>query len=121
MALMVIRINSYVENDGKKQLAFYNDFSLIFRGLGGFGYKGKGLNTPIPKTPETKPDYVLKAKSFPGQAFLYRLSGDINPLHVDPNIAASQKFEKPILHGNRSIMKVWQRMESSQGLSLRSS
>lgn len=116
MALMVIRINSYVESDGKKQLAFYNDFSLIFRGLGGFGYKGKGLSTPIPKTPETKPDYVLKAKSFPGQAFLYRLSGDINPLHVDPNIAASQKFEKPILHGKSKLIKVWQHMGSQREL-----
>ena len=73
--------------------------TLILRGLGGFGFKGKGLTSPIPKIPESKPDYVLRDKSFPGQAFIYRLSGDYNPLHIDPNIAASQKFDKPIIHG----------------------
>lgn len=65
---------------------------MFFRGLGGFGYKGKGLFPVIPDLPNKKPDHVIEATTFPGQAFIYRLSGDINPLHVDPNIAATQKF-----------------------------
>lgn len=74
--------------------------TLLLRGYGGFGFKGKGVTPSIPKIPQSKPDHVIKATSFPGQAFVYRLSGDINPLHIDPNIAAIQKFEKPIIHGN---------------------
>jgi hypothetical protein len=81
-------------------LAFFNDTSLILKGSGGFGFKGKGVSKVLPKIPERKPDYVLKGTSFAGQAFLYRLSGDINPLHIDPNISAIQNFERPILHGN---------------------
>ena len=72
---------------------------MMIRGKGGFGFKGKGLFHNIPKIPEEKPDIVLNDSSFAGQAFLYRLSGDINPLHVDPNISSMQGFEKPIIHG----------------------
>ncbi len=71
----------------------------MLRRYGGFGFKGKGVTSPIPKIPESKPDHVIKATSFPGQAFIYRLSGDFNPLHIDPNISAIQNFERPIIHG----------------------
>ena len=73
--------------------------TLLLRGFGGFGFKGKGVTSNIPKVPESKPDHILQATSFPGQAFIYRLSGDYNPLHIDPNISAIQKFDKPIIHG----------------------
>lgn len=65
---------------------------MFFKGLGGFGYKGKGLFPSIPEIPKRQPDQVIKGTTFPGQAILYRLTGDINPLHIDPNIAQSQKF-----------------------------
>lgn len=78
--------------------------TFFFRGIGGFGYKGKGLFPLIPEVPKRKPDNLIEATTFPGQAFIYRLSGDINPLHIDPNIAASQKFDRPIIHGIFSII-----------------
>lgn len=76
--------------------------SIIIRGLGGFGYKGKGASKPLTKIPSRNPDKILKTSSYLTQAFIYRLSGDFNPLHVDPNIASMQNYEKPILHGNFS-------------------
>jgi acyl dehydratase len=49
--------------------------------------------------PNRKPDHKFSGETYPSQALLYRLSGDTNPLHVDPSVAAGQNFEKPILHG----------------------
>lgn len=51
------------------------------------------------KTPNRDPDITMNASSYPNQAIFYRLTGDQNPLHIDPKYAAIQKFEKPILHG----------------------
>jgi len=73
--------------------------SIIIRGMGGFGFKGKGATKPLAVVPKRNPDKVIKASSYLNQALVYRLSGDINPLHVDPNIASLQNYEKPILHG----------------------
>ena len=73
--------------------------ALIIRGMGGFCYKGAGALTALPMIPSRKPDSILKSSSYPNQALLFRLTNDINPLHVDPNIAALQNYERPIMHG----------------------
>lgn len=73
--------------------------SIIIRGMGGFGFKGNGTTKPLVTIPKRNPDKVIEASSYLNQALVYRLSGDINPLHVDPNIASLQNYEKPILHG----------------------
>ena len=75
--------------------------SIIFRGAGGFG------GEPPPKEPATverprdvPPTFIVKETTAPEQALLYRLSGDVNPLHADPEFARSVGFERgPILHG----------------------
>jgi acyl dehydratase len=66
----------------------------------------------LPAIPKRNPDHLLKAVSFPSQAWLYRLTGDINPLHVDPSISSIQNFDRPILHGKfDSLFQDWQVME----------
>ena len=49
--------------------------------------------------PDGEPDYVSEVSTKPDQALIFRLSGDYNPLHSDPNFAKAAGFEKPILHG----------------------
>lgn len=79
-------------------MVFTNLYSLFIRGIGGFGSKGKPQKA-LPSKPTRKPDHTVEEKTVPNQALIYRLSGDTNPLHVDPNMAAMGNFEKPILHG----------------------
>ncbi|KAG0696243.1 MaoC like domain-containing protein [Suillus ampliporus] len=52
---------------------------------------------PIPK--DRKPDWVVRDKTTPEQALIYRLSGDYNPLHIDPELGKAMGFGGVILHG----------------------
>ncbi|UNZ19528.1 MaoC/PaaZ C-terminal domain-containing protein [Streptomyces sp. 891-h] len=70
---------------------------LFVRGEGGFGGERgpSGRMTP----PEREPDFATELPIRENQALLYRLSGDWNPLHADPDFAQLAGFERPILHG----------------------
>ncbi|GAA5839388.1 hypothetical protein JCM11251_003965 [Rhodosporidiobolus azoricus] len=80
-----------------------NHSTVFIRGAGGFGGKktggDRGAATALNKPPSRKPDHVVEEKTLPQQAAIYRLSGDYNPLHVDPNFAKVGGFDQPILHG----------------------
>jgi acyl dehydratase len=73
--------------------------SAFMRGNGGFGGKTDGAPRPHPVPSDRPPDLVLDLATRPEQAVLYRLSGDYNPLHIDPAVARAGGFGKPILHG----------------------
>jgi len=68
------------------------------RGNGGFGGPA-GPVKRIHPLPERLPDRVVEWPTLPQAALIYRLSGDRNPLHADPDYAARAGFEKPIMHG----------------------
>ncbi|TNE58375.1 MAG: 3-alpha,7-alpha,12-alpha-trihydroxy-5-beta-cholest-24-enoyl-CoA hydratase [Alphaproteobacteria bacterium] len=72
--------------------------TLFFRGDGGFGGPSEGGPEPHP-IPDRAPDMTCELKTEPGQALLYRLNGDRNPLHSDPDFAKAAGFPRPILHG----------------------
>ncbi len=76
---------------------FTNRFSLFLRGEGGFG--GESGPPAGNEAPERDADFVVETKTLPQQALLYRLSGDKNPLHADPDFAKMGGFDTPILHG----------------------
>lgn len=71
--------------------------SVFIRGQGGFGGP-RGPGQPW-ELPSRAPDVRLVRETRPEQALIYRLSGDRNPLHVDPAFAARGGFPRPILHG----------------------
>jgi acyl dehydratase len=76
---------------------FTSRINIFVRGEGGFG-GSRGPSTVV-ATPDRDPDFTLDVPTFPTQALLYRLCGDFNPLHIDPEFAALAGFPRPILHG----------------------
>ncbi|HEY0684582.1 MAG TPA: MaoC/PaaZ C-terminal domain-containing protein [Steroidobacter sp.] len=71
----------------------------FLRGDGGFGGKSEGAPKPRPVPADRAADHSVALTNMPNQALIYRLSGDYNPLHSDPEIAAIAGFNRPILHG----------------------
>ena len=71
--------------------------SIFARGEGGFG--GERGPSSSDGAPDRAPDLEVDVPILPQQALLYRLCGDRNPLHSDPEFAAAAGFNQPILHG----------------------
>ncbi len=93
-ALVVGQSDTFHSN-GKK--LFTNIITIFARLDGGFG----GENAPpnVVEFPEREPDFAVDAAPSPSQPLVYRLSGDVFQLHVDPEFARMVGFEKPIMHG----------------------
>lgn len=82
---------------------FYNESTVFVRGAGGFGGSSKGADRGAAsrayKPPQRAPDATVKEATSEDQAAIYRLSGDRNPLHIDPEFSKVGGFDTPILHG----------------------
>jgi acyl dehydratase len=93
-ALFTIEVESGPAGDP----LFTNRFTIFARGEGGFG---GDPNSPAPgnEPPDRAPDAVAESPTMSHQALIYRLSGDKNPLHADPDFAKLGGFDTPILHG----------------------
>ncbi len=91
----IIDTRAHVSVDGTAVAT--TTFSSFVRGAGGFGgERGSGLARP---EVDGDPEHTISQSTSLQQAQLYRLSGDLNPLHVDPESAARSGFDRPILHG----------------------
>lgn len=95
-ALVVFECESSDAETG--ELRFKNRMGAFIRGAGGFGGERGPQAAPF-ELPSRKPDHEVAYETREDQALLYRLSGDMNPLHSDPDVARMAGFPKPILHG----------------------
>lgn len=72
--------------------------TVFGRAEGGFGGPRDGQPAPH-VVPARAPDLTAIIPTSPSQALLYRLTGDLNPIHIDPDAAAQAGLARPILHG----------------------
>ena len=94
-AIVVTEIKSFDES-GEELI--HNELTTVVRGAGGWGGdRGPSVESNVP--PARAADVVTEEKISENQTLLYRLSGDTNPLHVDPGFAQAFGFPRPILHG----------------------
>lgn len=101
-AVVVLRTVTHDKQTGH-ELAV-NEFTTFVLGTGRF----ESVKSPLPRSPAATaansppswpPDAVREVATTVDQAALYRLSGDYNPLHIDPEVSRRVGFERPILHG----------------------
>lgn len=95
LAMSVFTIEAFDEDD---TLITRGEVTLVLRNDGGFG-GARPPKTERITLPEREPDFETREAIPPSQALLYRLSGDYNPLHADPEFASEVGFDQPILHG----------------------
>ncbi|MEK6606182.1 MAG: MaoC/PaaZ C-terminal domain-containing protein [Myxococcota bacterium] len=84
--------------DEKGERLFDNQWQIFYRGEGGFG-GSRGPETQGGVPPAREPDFCAEQKTRATQALTYRLSGDLNPVHANPQIAQLAGFPRTILHG----------------------
>jgi acyl dehydratase len=93
---VIVNETTWVDETGEKVVTLTG--STFARGDGGFGGPTEGAPEPH-EVPSRAPDKSLDFATRPDQALLYRLNGDRNPLHSDPDVAKRAGFPRPILHG----------------------
>ncbi|CAH2089483.1 unnamed protein product [Euphydryas editha] len=95
-------VNSEVFQGGRLVLRTQQHIFVV--GQGGFGGpRACDRAVPVQPAPKRPPDALVSQRTAEDQAALYRLSGDLNPLHIDPNVATASGHPKPILHGLASL------------------
>ena len=86
-------VTAITTTDATGEELAYNEFTSFIRGAGGWG-GDRGPTSEVNVPPDRKPDAVIEEKTHPNQALLYRLSGDINPLHADPSVRVELRLRE---------------------------
>ena len=95
-ALLFVERDVVDESTGEPLAALRQ--TVFCRGDGGFGGKSASPYQLEP-LPEGSPNATVDVATHSQMALIYRLSGDLNPLHSDPDVARKAGYERPILHG----------------------
>lgn len=100
-AIIIIKVEAFDDTKDKTVPLVVQQASLFVRGAGGFGGPKTSVHLrPLAATSDKAPDLVLSFTTTVDQAALYRLTGDKNPLHIDPEFAVTAAGQSaPILHG----------------------
>lgn len=97
-ALIIMERKLYEQSSG--DLLCLQRSTAFARANGGFGGSSKPKQPPvIVQWPDRKPDFSVEIPTSTQSALLYRLSGDYNEIHADPEVAKKAGFKVPILHG----------------------
>ena len=98
----IVVIKREVKDQASGELLAEVLHGTFLRGDGGYsessGHSDPGP-PPLPAPPDSAPQMEVELATLEQQALIYRLSGDYNPLHSDPDVASAAGFAKPILHG----------------------
>ena len=99
---MATRVRRDILNAATRELLAEGWNVSVLRGDGGYS-NSKGESDPappaLPAVPQYPSDTHVELPTHQQSALLYRLTGDRNPLHADPTVAAKAGFPRPILHG----------------------
>ncbi|CDM23594.1 probable dehydrogenase [Castellaniella defragrans 65Phen] len=71
-------------------------YTIFLPGLGGWGGDRGPSAAPAADLAFTQ---ATEVATTPELAALYRLTGDLHPVHIDPEVARTNGFSRPILHG----------------------
>ena len=111
---LVVSRREVIDRDTGKRVATVQQTALC-RGDGGLG--GPNVAAPPPHAiPDRPPDLTARLPVQPQAAAIYRLSGDYNPLHIDPEFARGAGFERPVLHGLSTYGHLCRAVVKARGL-----
>ena len=92
----LVQVGMTGRHHGEEQPLFTIERGILARGDGGFGQQVGLLPEPAP-IPARKPDLTCMLEVRPEQSLLYRLSGDLNPIHADPDLARRAGLPGPVM------------------------
>ena len=95
-AVYHVRVHGALE-DGSP--LYEGNWLIFYVGAGGFGGDPGPKVVPVEPPRDREPDFAISYPVAENQAALYRLNGDVNPLHLVPEAARAGGFDRPILHG----------------------
>ncbi|HKQ71732.1 MAG TPA: MaoC/PaaZ C-terminal domain-containing protein [Polyangiaceae bacterium] len=99
-AQAIVETRTSLEGSESQEPIFETVWAIIYRGGGGFDGPRPPKSDAVDPPKDRAADFHIEMPTRPEQALLYRLSGDLNPLHANPEFAASVGFTQgPILHG----------------------